>query len=66
MRPSLAQPATACHAGRFAGLPDMHYGNATHLVSGDMGISRWTISGTTPTGQCIRANGCDFYRFRGA
>jgi ketosteroid isomerase-like protein len=51
-------------AGRFAGLPDVHYANATHVVSGEMGISRWTISGTTPAGQRIRANGCDFYRFR--
>ena len=51
-------------AGRFKGLPDVHYGDAVHFVAGDTGISKWTVSGTTPTGQKIRANGCDFYTFR--
>jgi ketosteroid isomerase-like protein len=51
-------------AGRFKGLPDVHYGEATHFVAGDTGISKWTVSGTTPTGDKIRANGCDFYTFR--
>ena len=51
-------------AGRFRGLPDVHYGNVTHFVSGDVGFSRWTISGTTPAGQRVHANGCDFYTFR--
>jgi ketosteroid isomerase-like protein len=51
-------------AGRFAGLPDVHYGNDTHLVAGDVGVSRWTVTGTTPQGQRIEANGCDFYSFR--
>ena len=51
-------------AARFGGLPDVHYGDDTHLVAGDVGISRWTVSGTTPAGQKIRANGCDFYTFR--
>ena len=51
-------------AGRFKGLPDVHYGDAVHFVAGDTGISKWTVSGTTPTGQKVRANGCDFYTFR--
>lgn len=51
-------------AGRFKGMPDVHYGDAVHCVSGNVGISRWTVSGTTPTGQKVRANGCDFYTFR--
>ena len=51
-------------AGRFKGLPDVHYGDAVHFVAGDTGMSKWTVSGTTPTGQKIRANGCDFYTFR--
>ena len=51
-------------AGRFKGMPDVHYGDDTHLVAGDVGISRWTVTGTTPAGQQIRANGCDFYTFR--
>jgi ketosteroid isomerase-like protein len=51
-------------AARFSGLPDVHYGDATHLVSGDTGVSRWTVSGTMADGRKIRANGCDFYTFR--
>jgi ketosteroid isomerase-like protein len=51
-------------AGRFRGLPDVHYSGDAHFVAGDVGMSRWTISGTTPTGQKVRANGCDFYTFR--
>ncbi len=51
-------------AARFRGLPDVHYEIDTHFVAGDVGISRWTISGTTPAGEKVRANGCDFYTFR--
>ena len=52
-------------ASRFKGMPDVHYGDATHHVAGDTGISKWTVTGTTPAGQRVRANGCDFYTFRG-
>ncbi|MGD9881093.1 nuclear transport factor 2 family protein [Reyranella sp.] len=50
---------------RFEGLPDVHYGDDTHYVDGDMGISQWTVTGTTPSGEPIAARGCDFYSFRG-
>jgi ketosteroid isomerase-like protein len=49
---------------RFTGLPDVHYGNDSHYVDGDMGISQWTVTGTTPAGERIQARGCDFYSFR--
>jgi ketosteroid isomerase-like protein len=52
-------------ASRFTGLPDVNYGNATHLVCGDVGISKWTLTGTTPAGVQIEVLGCDFYTFRG-
>jgi ketosteroid isomerase-like protein len=52
-------------AARFEGLPDVHYGDDSHHVDGDMGISQWTVSGTTTSGERIRARGCDFYTFRG-
>ena len=52
-------------AARFAGLPDVHYGEDSHYVDGDMGISQWTVSGTMKSGERIRARGCDFYTFRG-
>ena len=49
---------------RFEGLPDVHYGDDSHWVDGDMGISQWTVTGTTRTGERIAARGCDFYSFR--
>jgi ketosteroid isomerase-like protein len=53
-------------AGRFAGLPDVHYADAEHFVdeAAQTGMSKWTVSGTTPEGKQVRANGCDFYTFR--
>ena len=51
-------------AGRFQGLPDVHYGDAIHLVAGDTGISKWTLTGTTAEGRRIEVRGCDFYSFR--
>jgi len=50
-------------ATRFAGMPDVHYGHATHYADGNTGISKWTVTGTTPTGERIEALGCDFYTF---
>jgi ketosteroid isomerase-like protein len=50
---------------RFKGLPDVHYGEDTHYIDGDMGISQWTLTGTTPAGEKIKVRGCDFYTFRG-
>jgi ketosteroid isomerase-like protein len=49
---------------RFEGLPDVHYGDDSHYVDGDMGISQWTVTGTTSSGERIAARGCDFYSFR--
>ena len=54
---------TGC--ARFEGLPDVHYGEDSHYVDGDMGISQWTVTGTMKSGERIRARGCDFYTFRG-
>ena len=50
---------------RLAGLPDVHYGSDDHYADGDMGISRWTLTGTTLAGERIEVRGCDFYAFRG-
>jgi hypothetical protein len=46
---------------RLVGIPDVHYGDDTHLMCGNVGISRWTLRGTSITGECILVNGCDFY-----
>ena len=36
-----------------------------HFVDGDTGISKWTLTGTTPEGaNGSKVNGCDFYTFR--
>ena len=53
-------------AGRFEGLPDVHYGNAEHFVdsTADTGMSKWTLTGTTREGTRKEVRGCDFYTFR--
>lgn len=51
-------------AGRFKGLPDVQYGEGRHFVSGNMGISEWTVTGTTPVGVRVEARGTDHYEFR--
>jgi ketosteroid isomerase-like protein len=56
----------AALATRFAGLPDVHYGNARHFVdtAAGTGISQWTLTGTAAGGTRTHVHGCDFYTFR--
>jgi hypothetical protein len=63
-RKSATKSAVPFAAAR-AGLPDVHYGSTTHYAYGDTGVSKWTITGTTPSSERIEALGCDFYTFRG-
>ena len=51
-------------ATRFEGLPDVHYGEDRHWVSGDRGSSEWLLTGTTRDGRRIRVRGCDLWEFR--
>ena len=51
-------------ATRFKGLPDVHYGDARHWVSGNMGVSEWLLTGTAPDGRRLRVRGCDLWEFR--
>jgi ketosteroid isomerase-like protein len=53
-------------ATRFAGLPDVHYGNEEHFVdeAAQTGMSKWTLTGTTREGKSVEVHGCDFYSFR--
>ncbi len=51
-------------ATRFTGIPDVHYGEDRHWVSGDRGVSEWLLTGTSATGQKIRVRGCDLFEFR--
>jgi ketosteroid isomerase-like protein len=51
-------------ATRFEGIPDVHYGDDEHWVSGNHGVSRWTLTGTTKDGKKITVRGCDLLEFR--
>jgi ketosteroid isomerase-like protein len=53
-------------AGRFAGLPDVHYGSAEHFVdeAASTGMTKWLLTGTTSAGERREVQGCDFYTFR--
>jgi steroid delta-isomerase-like uncharacterized protein len=53
-------------AARFQGLPDVHYGDAKHFVDqgADTGMTKWSLTGTTPAGEKKEVRGCDFYTFR--
>jgi len=51
-------------AARFAGIPDVHYGDDSHWVSGDRGVSEWTLTGTTTDGAQLQLRGCDLWTFR--
>ena len=51
-------------AARFIGIPDVHYGDDAHFVSGDRGASEWTLTGTTTDGLRLEVRGCDLWTFR--
>lgn len=52
-------------ASRFAGIPDVHYGQERHWACGDeFGVSEWTLTGTTTTGVPIEVRGTDHFTFR--
>lgn len=51
-------------AGRFKGIPDVHYGDDRHWVAGNMGVSEWTLTGTTTSGVKLNVRGCDLWEFR--
>ena len=52
-------------AGRFAGIPDVHYGEARHWVAVDRGCSEWLLTGTSTEGEKIEVRGCDLFEFSG-
>src|SRR4030065_1392030 len=51
-------------AGRFTGIPDVHYGEDRHWVSKNMGVSEWTLTGTTTSGGSLKVRGCDLWEFQ--
>jgi steroid delta-isomerase-like uncharacterized protein len=52
-------------AKRFAGIPDVHYGDDDHFLSADgrRGVSEWTLTGTTADGERLEVRGCDVWTF---
>ena len=48
---------------RLDGIPDIHFGDESHWLSGDRGVSEWTIRGTQRTGEPIEVRGCDLFEF---
>jgi ketosteroid isomerase-like protein len=50
-------------AARFAGLPDVHYGDDVSFACGDRGVSEWTLDGTDAYGEHIEVRGCDLWTF---
>jgi steroid delta-isomerase-like uncharacterized protein len=51
-------------ATRFEGIPDIHYGDDQHWVSGNRGVSQWTLTGTAKDGKKIKVRGVDLLEFR--
>jgi len=51
-------------ATRFAGIPDVHYGDDRHWLAGDLAVSTWLLTGTTKTGTSVRVRGVDLLEFR--
>jgi len=52
-------------AARFAGIPDVQYRGEGDFVSGERGVSEWTLTGTTVDGERVEVRGCDLWTFRG-
>ena len=57
-------PVRAGFADVFKTFPDAHWGNATHFVHGDRGVSEWTFTGTRSDGTRVEVHGCDLFTFK--
>jgi len=49
---------------RLEMLPDVHYAEARHFATEEMGVSEWLVTGTLKSGETVRGRGCDHYEFR--
>ena len=52
-------------AGRFKGIPNVHYGEDRHFISkdGKRAASQWLLTGTSVSGQRFEVRGCDLFDF---
>jgi ketosteroid isomerase-like protein len=48
---------------RFEGIPDVHYGDDQHWSCDNFGVSEWTLTGTSVSGQHIEVRGVDLLEF---
>ena len=48
----------------FTTVPDAHWGNARHFISGERGVSEWIFTGTKADGTKVAVTGCDLFSFR--
>ena len=51
-------------AARFRSIPDARWEDGGNWVAGDVGVSEWTLRGTTAKGEKLELLGCDLWRFR--
>ncbi|HEX7040871.1 MAG TPA: nuclear transport factor 2 family protein [Trueperaceae bacterium] len=51
-------------AQRFEGIPDVRYGDDTHWACGRLGVSEWTLTGTSASGR-VEVRGVDLLEFEG-
>src|ERR1044072_2561653 len=49
---------------RFATIRDVHYGEGSHFVAGERGVSEWTLTGTTVDGVRLNLRGCALWTVR--
>ena len=50
-------------ATRFAGIPNVHYGDDRHWAGENFGVSEWTLTGTTVMGKQLEVRGVDLLEF---
>ena len=50
-------------AKRFEGIPDVHYGDNQDWICGNFGVSEWTLTGTSTSGQHLEVRGVDLLEF---
>jgi ketosteroid isomerase-like protein len=48
----------------FERMPDARWEGARHFISGDRGVTEWTMVATPRDGRPINADGCDVFHFR--
>ena len=51
-------------AERFRSIPDARWEDGGNWVLGEVGVSEWTLTGTTAKGERLELRGCDLWRFR--